>query len=71
MVLSLLTVTTDPVTFNTMLNSSEMIAALRAGDAEIRSTLDVYLETQQIYAASLAAMGVGGSPHYRSRAPLK
>ena len=62
MLRSPLTATTGPVTFNSMLSSSEMIAALRGGDAGVRSALDIFEETQQVYAASLAAMGIQTSP---------
>jgi len=62
MVPSTLTATASVVTLNAMLNSSEMADALRGGDAGVCSALDAYMETQQIYAESLAAMGVQSSP---------
>ena len=57
-----LTAITSLVTLKTMLNSSELIAALRGENPGVCSALDVYVETQQIYAASLAAMGMQNSP---------
>jgi hypothetical protein len=45
-----------------MLSSVEMIAALRGEDVECVSALDAYAETQAIFVASLAAMGVQTAP---------